>query len=58
MGVHEESAPLYRPASMLRRVWAALAGTGLAIWVGAIAATILGFGVAFLVITLTSMLKR
>lgn len=58
VAVHEERAPLHRPPSMPRRVWAALAGTGLAIWVGAIAATVLGFGVAFLVITLTSMLKR
>jgi hypothetical protein len=56
--VHEADAPLHRPPSMPRRVWAALAGTGLAIWVGAIAATAIGFGVAFLVITLTSMLKR
>ena len=58
VAVHETAAPLHRPPSAPRRVWAALAGTGLAIWVGAILATALGFGVAFLVITLTSMLKR
>jgi hypothetical protein len=58
VAVRETEAPLHRPPSTLRRVWAAVAGTGLALWVGAIVATVVGFGVAFLVITLTSMLKR
>lgn len=58
VAVHETAAPLHRPPSALRRLWAVVAGTGLAIWVGAIFATVFGFGVAFLVITLTSMLKR
>jgi hypothetical protein len=56
--VRETDTPLHQPPSPLRRLWAAAAGTGLAIWVGAIVATVFGFGVAFLVITLTSMLKR
>ena len=33
-------------------------GTGLAIWMGAIAANVIGFAAAFVVISLTSMLRR
>jgi len=41
-----------------RRLWALVAGSALALWVGAATATIIGFGGAYLVITLTRMLKR
>jgi len=54
----EERAPLDAPVPWLRKVWSALAGFGLAIWVGAAAATVIAFGMAFLVITLTNMLKK
>ena len=46
------------PESPWRRLRAAAAGFGLAVWVGAIAATVVGFGGAYLVVTLTGMLKR
>lgn len=46
------------PEPAWRRVRAVLAGFGLAVWVGAIAATLVGFGGAYLVVTLTGMLKR
>jgi hypothetical protein len=35
-----------------------LASGALAVWVGAVVATAVGFGVAFVVITLTHMLKK
>ena len=54
----ETPAPLDAPTPWLKKVWSAVAGFGLAIWVGAAAATIIGFGTAYLVITLTDMLKR
>lgn len=46
------------PESPWQRLRAVVAGIGLAVWVGAIAATIIGFGGAYLVVTLTGMLKR
>lgn len=45
-------------AHTLKRVWSVVAASALAVWVGAIVATVLGFGVAYAVITLTHMLKR
>ncbi len=56
--VTEIRAPLEAHTPWLRRVWSALAGFGLAVWVGAALATIVGFGTAWLVVTLTSMLRR
>jgi hypothetical protein len=50
--------PIASGTPWYRRVWALVAGSALAIWVGAAAATIVGFGGAYLVITLTHMLKR
>ena len=41
-----------------RRLWAIAASGALAVWVGAVVATIVGFGVAWLVITLTDLLKQ
>ena len=43
---------------MLRRVWSVVASSVLAVWVGAVLATVLGFGIAWAVITLTQMLKQ
>lgn len=58
MEVTALQTPLDPPTSVFRRIWAVAASSVLAIWVGAVAATVIGFGVAFLVITLTHMLKR
>ncbi len=41
-----------------RRLWSVVAGSALALWVGAVVATVLGFGIAWLVITLTDLLKQ
>lgn len=56
--VAEVRAPLEGHTPWLKRVWSALAGFGLAVWVGAALATVVGFGMAWLVVTLTSMLRR
>jgi hypothetical protein len=50
--------PMDHHAHTLKRVWSVVAASALAVWVGAIVATVLGFGVAYAVITLTHMLKR
>ena len=51
-------APIDRPTPIWRRLVAALGGTTLAVFFGAVTATFLGFGVAYAIITLTHMLKR
>jgi hypothetical protein len=54
----EVDAPIERPTPVLRRIGAVAAGGALAVWIGAVIATVVGFGVAYGVITLTHMLKR
>ncbi len=56
--VEEAPTPLYRPASVWRRVWALMAGSVIAVVTGAVAATVLGFGFAYVVVTLSTMLKK
>jgi hypothetical protein len=56
--VVEVEAPIERPVPVLRRVGAAAMGGALAVWIGAVVATLFGFGVAYGVITLSHMLKR
>ena len=51
-------APLYRPASIWRRLWSLVAGSAIAVVTGALLATFLGFGIAYAVITLSNMLKK
>jgi ABC-type nitrate/sulfonate/bicarbonate transport system permease component len=55
--VHVVTEP-YRPAGPMRRLWAALASTGLVIVLGAVVATVIAFGVAIVVTTLTELLRR
>jgi len=56
--VAEIKAPMARRTPWWRRVWSVLAASALAVWVGALLATAVGFGVAWLVITLTDLLKQ
>lgn len=56
--VTELHTPLERPTPWLKKLWSALAGFGLAVWIGAAMATIIGIGFAWLVITLSGMLRR
>ena len=56
--VSEEDVPLDRPTPMWRRIWAILAGSTMALVVGAVTATLIGFGASWIVITLSHMLKK
>jgi len=60
IGVEVEELPSrgYLPPRWYQRVWSVLAMSGLAIWVGAVVATLIGFGTATLVIRVTEMLKK
>lgn len=56
--VVDERAPLAEHIPMWKRVWAVVASGGLALWVAAVTATVIAFGAAWIVITLTDMLKQ
>lgn len=57
-GVAHVVAEPYRPASAVRRLWSALASTGMAVVVGAVLATVTAYALAVIVTTLTDLLKR
>jgi hypothetical protein len=56
--VGETTVPLYKRPGLLRRLWALVASSGLAIVIGAIVAILVAFGTAALVTTLTELLKQ
>jgi hypothetical protein len=56
--VTEAPAPIYRRTALWRRLWAVVAGSTLALIAGAVAATVVGFGASWVVITLSRMLKK
>ena len=58
IGIAETTAPLYKRPGPLRRVWAILASSGIALVMGAVLATVTAFGLAYIVITLTDLLKQ
>jgi hypothetical protein len=58
IGIAETPAPLYRRPSVVRRVWAVIAGSGIAIVIGAVTAIVVAFGTGYLVITLTDLLRQ
>jgi hypothetical protein len=58
IGVGETTVPLYKRPGLLRRLWALVASSGLAIVIGAIVAILVAFGTAALVTTLTELLKQ
>ena len=58
MGIAETTAPLYKRPSLLRRIWAVVAGSGIAVVTGALLAIVVAFTSAYLVITLTDLLKQ
>lgn len=58
IGVAETTTSLYKRPTVFRRIWAALAASGLAIVIGAVLAIVLAFATAYLVITLTDLLKQ
>jgi hypothetical protein len=54
----EVRAPAATRTRWWRRLWSVVASSVLAVWVGAILATVVAFGLAWTVITLTDMLKQ
>lgn len=57
IGIAEATVPLYKAPNPLRRMWAAVASTGLSITIGVVSAILIAFGVSYAVITLTDLLK-
>lgn len=58
IGVAETTTPLYKRPGPLRRLWALAASSGIALVIGAVLATVVAFGLAYLVITLTDLLRQ
>lgn len=58
MPIAETTASLYRRPGPLRRLWAVVAGSGLAVVIGAVLAIVTAFASAWIVITLTDLLKQ
>lgn len=58
IGVAETTVPLYKRPGPIRRLWAIVAGSGIAIVMGAVLATVVAFGLAFVVTTLTDLLRQ
>jgi ABC-type nitrate/sulfonate/bicarbonate transport system permease component len=56
--VAETTTSLYKRPSLLRRLWAFAAGSGLAIVIGAVTAVVIAFATGLLVMTLTDLLKK
>ena len=56
--IAETTTPLYKRPGLLRRVWAVVAGSGIAIVIGAVSAIAIALGASWLVITLTDLLKQ
>ncbi len=56
--VAETTTPLYKRPGPIRRIWAAVASTGLAVVIGTVLAIVVAFATGYLVITLTDLLKQ
>jgi len=57
IGIAEATVPLYKPPNPIQRVWAAIASAGLGVIIGIVSAIVVAFGTAFVVVTLTDLLK-
>ena len=58
IGIAETTVPLYKRAGPIRRLWAIIASSGIALVIGAVIAVVVSFGLALIVITLTDLLKQ
>ena len=58
VGIAQTTATLDKRPGPLRRVWAAVASSGIAVVMGALVAIVIAFGTAYVVITLTDLLKQ
>jgi ABC-type nitrate/sulfonate/bicarbonate transport system permease component len=56
--IAETTTPLYQRPGPLRRIWAAMASSAIAVVIGAVLAVVLAFGLGILVITLTDLLTQ
>jgi hypothetical protein len=56
--VIETEAPLHRRTQLWRKAWALVAGSTMAVLTGMVAATLVGLGASWIVITLSHMLKK
>ena len=56
--IAESTTSLYKRSGPLRRLWAAVASSAIAIVIGAVLAVVIAFGSALLIITLTDLLKQ
>jgi hypothetical protein len=56
--VTEKEASLHRRPQWWRKIWSLAAGSTMAVVTGVIAATLIGFGASWIVITLSHMLKK
>ncbi len=57
IGIAEATVPLYKPPNIVRRVLAGVASAGLGVVIGVVSAIVIAFGSAYVVITLTDLLK-
>ena len=58
IGIAETTVPLYRRPNVIRRVWAVVASSAIAVVMGAVLAIVTAFALAYAVITLTDLLKQ
>jgi ABC-type phosphate/phosphonate transport system permease subunit len=58
IGIAPTVVSLYKRPNVLRRLWALIASSGIAIVTGAVLAIVLSFGLAYAVTTLTDLLKQ
>ncbi len=56
--IAEGVAPPYHAAGPLRRIWAIVASGGLAVVIGAVLATAIAFSLAWIVTTLSDLLRQ
>jgi len=56
--VAELEAPLSRRTPIWRRIWAIVAGSAMALVLGVVFATIIGYGAAWMVIRLSDLLRQ
>ncbi len=57
IGIAESTVPLYKPPNPIRRVASGVASVGLGMVIGIVSAIVIAFGSAYIVVTLTDLLK-
>ena len=57
IGIAEATVPLYKPPNPIRRLVSGVASAGLGVVIGVVSAIVIAFGTAYVVVTLTDLLK-